>query len=258
MIPKRCIILASGASILEGMYEGLFNYLTKEVTFSINENIKFFHPTAAVFGDWCAYRDRFELFSKHPLVIGRHDMHIGRHIEGATPCPKHDSLIQIPGSGRWHGDNGLTNGLYSASLTGAFTLNLAIQLGFKQIFLLGFDCCEVNGQTHWYQNVEGAGQFKDYEGNPYTGVGINSITGRYNTSFYSKSDEHINALWKPFEQEFCKVMIYNVSLESRISVFKKIGYYAMFAILKQFPIDIVQSEVQNDIRQILTPYNKVQ
>jgi hypothetical protein len=250
---KRCIIIASGASIRSGIELGLSNYLEREVTFSINDNIKFIDSTVAMFGDWCCYRDRFDLFSKHPLTIGRFDMHIGRSIEGATPCPKHDSLILLQGSGKYHGAEGLSKGLYSSVLTGAFTLNLAIRLGFKQIFLLGFDCCEINGSTHWYDNVEGAGQFLNYEGKPTSGVGKDE-QGNYNTSFYNSSDDNLNLLWKPFQVE--DATIYNVSLESRITEFQKIGYQSMFTILNQNKIKVNQLEVQKEIRQLLQPYNK--
>jgi len=245
--------MASGASIRDGLPLGLSNYLEREVVFSLNDNIKFVDSTVAVFGDWTAYRDRYELFKEHPLVIGRFDMHIGRSIEGATPCPKHDSLILLQGSGKYHGAEGLSKGLYSAVLTGAFTLNLACRLGFKQIFLLGFDCGAIGKSTHWYDNVEGAGSFLDYEGQPYTGVGKNE-QGNYNTSFYNSSDDNFNLLWKPFQVE--DVMIYNVSLESRITEFQKIGYQSMFKILNSMYIKINQVEVQKEIRQFLQPYNK--
>ena len=253
MLPLRCIVMASGNSISDGIKLGLSNYLEHEVVFGINDNIKFIDSTVAMFGDWCAYRDRFDLFSKHPLVIGRYDMHIGRSIEGATPCPKHDSLILLKGSGIYKGDKGLSDGLYSAVLTGAFTLSLVIQLGFRQIFLLGFDNREINGKTHFYQDVPNAGQYTDYEGNPTTGVGKDEH-GNFRTSFYNHSDDSINDLWKPFEVE--EAMIYNVSLDSRIEAFPKIGYQSMFKILKENPIKINQEEVQKEIRTLLQPYNK--
>jgi len=250
----KCIIMASGASISRGIPLGLSNYLEREVVFSLNDNISFVDSTVAVFGDWECYRDRFELFSKHPLTIGRFDCHIGRTIEGALPCPKHDGLILLPGSGKYNGTEGLSKGLYSSVLTGAFTLNLACRLGFKQIFLLGFDCGATGKSTHWYDEVPGAGHFGDYEGKERTGVGINEH-GNYNTSFYNKEDVEINNLWKPFEAE--EAMIYNVSLGSRIEVFQKIGYQSMITILNQNKIKVNQEEVQKEIRQLLTPFNKL-
>jgi hypothetical protein len=246
--------MASGASIKHGVSLGLSNYLEREVVFSLNDNIKFVDSTVAVFGDFTAYRDRFNLFSKHPLVIGRHDMHIGRTIEGALPCPKHDSLILLKGSGKYYGEEGLRKGLYSSVLTGAFTLNLAIRLGFKQIFLLGFDCGATGKSTHWYDNDIGAGQFTDYEGKPTSGVGFTEI-GTYKTSVYNQDDCQLNLLWEPFTTE--SVMIYNVSLDSRITVFPKIGYNSMFTILKENPVLVNQEEVQKEIRTILQPFNQV-
>jgi hypothetical protein len=180
-------------------------------------------------------------------------MHIGRTIEGATPCPKHDSLILLKGSGKYHGAEGLEKGLYSSVLTGAFTLNLACRLGFKQIFLLGFDCGAIGNSTHWYDKIEGAGQFLDYEGQPYTGVGKDE-QGNYRTSFYNNSDGNINLLWTPFQVE--DAMIYNVSLESRISAFPKIGYQSMFTILKSNSNKVNQIEAQKEIRTLLQPYIK--
>ena len=256
MLPSRCIILASGASIRSGLQYGLSNYLEREVVFSLNDNVCFVDSTVAVFGDWTCYATRFEIFKNHPLVIGRYDTHFTNKIEGARFCPKQDGLILLQGSGKYHGAEGLSKGLYSSVLTGAFTLNLAIRLGFKKIFLLGYDCGATGKSTHWYDQVEGAGQFTDYEGKLITGVGINDA-GKFNTSFYSKEDVEINNLWKPFEEEFSNVQIYNVSLDSRIQVFQKIGYQSMLTILQQNPIKVNQEEAQKEIRQLLEPYNKL-
>jgi len=253
LLPNRAIIYASGNSISNGIKLGLSNYLEHEVVFGINDNIQFIWPTAAMFGDWTAYASRFDLYKQHPLVIGRYDTHFTHQIEGSIPCPKQDNLILLPGSGKYNGAEGLSKGLYSAVLTGAFALSLAIRLGFHQIFLLGFDNKEINGKTHFYQDVPNAGQYTDYEGNPTTGVGKDEH-GNFRTSFYNHTDNSINDLWKPFEVE--EAMIYNVSLSSRISTFFKIGYCSMFKILKENPIKINQEEVQKEIRTILQPYNK--
>jgi len=251
---NRCIILASGASILDGMANRLPVYLDKEITFSINDNIKFFNSTIAMFGDWTCYRDRFDFFKKHPLVIGRYDTHIGNKIDGALPCSKHEGLILLQTSGHYHGKESLKQGLYSGVLTGAFALNVAIQLEFKEIFLLGFDCGEIHGRTHFYQDIPNAGQYRDYEGKPCTGVGRNE-SGEYNTSFYNKDDEHLNKLWKPFEVEMNNVNIYNVSPLSRINVFPKIDYSTFFKMIDDGS-QINQEDARKEIREILQPFNK--
>jgi hypothetical protein len=255
LLPNRAIICASGNSISDGIKLGLSNYLEREIVFGINDNIKFIWPTVAMFGDWTAYASRFDLYKEHPLVIGRYDTHFTHKIEGAIPCPKQDDLILLPGSGKYNGVEGLSKGLYSAVLTGAFTLNLAIRLGFHQIFLLGFDNCVINGKTHFYQDVPSAGKYTDYEGNPTTGVGKDE-QGNYRTSFYNHSDDSINDLWKPFEVE--EAMIYNVSLDSRIELFQKISYQSMITVLNQNRTKINQEKVQKEIRNLLEPYNKLE
>jgi len=247
--------MASGNSISDGIKLGLSNYLEHEVVFGINDNIQFIWPTAAMFGDWTAYASRFDLYKEHPLVIGRYDTHFTHQIEGSRECPKHDNLILLPGSGKYNGAEGLSKGLYSAVLTGAFALSLAIRVGFHQIFLLGFDNCEINGKTHFYQDVKNAGHYQDYANTQYTGVGKDEH-GNFRTSFYNHSDDSINDLWKPFEVE--DAMIYNVSLDSRIQVFQKIGYQSMITILNQNRIKINQEEAQKEIRTILEPYNKLE
>jgi hypothetical protein len=256
MLPKNCIVLASGSSVLSGIPLGLSNYLEGSVCFSLNDNIQFVDSTVSVFGDWTCYADRFELFKNHPLVIGRFDCHIGRKIESARECPKHDGLILLQGSGKYHGAEGLSRGLYSSVLTGAFTVNLVIILGFKEIFLCGFDNREINGFTHWYQAIEGAGQFKDFEGKDTSGVGKNE-RGEYRTSFYNNEDASINALWEPFTQEK-DISIFNVSPESRINVFPKIDYPEMFKRLDINKNRVNQFEVQREIRSILEPFNKLE
>lgn len=256
MISKSVIILGSGASVLNGIKLGLSNYIENFPSFGINEAIKFFDCTAYIFGDWCAYADRFELYSEANLVIGRFDTHIGRKIEGARYCPKHKDLILLQGSGKYYGKEGLSKGLYSAVLTGAFTLNLAICLGFKNIYLLGMDNCEINGLTHFYDGIDGAGQFKDFEGKDTSGVGKNK-RGEYRTSFYNNEDASINALWEPVTQEK-DVSIFNVSPESRISVFPKIDYPEMFKRLDINKNRVNQFEVQREIRSILEPFNKLE
>jgi hypothetical protein len=244
--------MGSGSSLREGVSLGLIPLLKNEVVFSLNDNIRFFKPTVAVFGDWTAYRDRFKLFKHHPLVVGIYDTHFHWKIDGALSCPKQKDLILLKASGEWN-SNPLQDGLYSAKLTGMFSLHLAIQLGFTELYLLGFDCNAIGKSTHWYDKVEGAGQFTDYEGQPRTGVGFHE-TGEYKTSFYNNSDVLINSDWEPFKKELDKVQIYNVSPLSRINVFPKIDYSTLICAL--FPQMINQEEIQKEIRTILQPFNR--
>lgn len=249
----RCVIVGSGSSILEGVYQGLWDILQKEITFSINDNIRFFLSTVAMFGDWTCYKSRYSYFASHPLTIGKFSCEFN-HPE--FDCPTHKGLILLQSSGHYHGKDSFTKGIYSAVLTGCFTLTLAIQLGFKQIFLLGFDEREINGLTHWYQREEGAGIFLDCDGKPITGVGKDE-RGNYKTSVYNSSSKDINALWLPFVDELATTQIFNVSPLSRIMMFDKIDYETFFNMLKSESIQTSQDDIRKKIRKILNPYNKV-
>jgi hypothetical protein len=256
MLSKRCLILGSGNSLQEGIDGGLSSILNNEISFSINDNVKFFNSTSFTFCDWCAYRDRFDLYKNKELVIGRYDSHFIHDIDGALKCPKQDGLILLKSSSVWNGCEGLTKGLYSSVLTGAFTLNLAIRLGFTSIYLLGSDNCEINGKTHFYDGIKDAGVFSDYEGKRSCGVGKNA-RGEYNTSFYNKEDVELNALWKPFEAEMGRCAIFNVSPLSRITVFPKINYHTFFEYIVSHQEVVNQTEVRKEIRTILQPFNQV-
>jgi hypothetical protein len=252
---SRAIILGSGNSISEGISQGLWSVLKNEITFGINEAIKFFDCTSYTFGDWTVYRDRFELYKNKELVIGRYDAHFIHQIDGALPCPKQDGLILLKSSGKWNGDEGLSKGLYLSVLTGALTLNLAIRLGFKEIYLLGFDNCEINGKTHFYQGIENAGVYNDYEGKPTCGIGKDN-NGRFNTSVYNHSDVELNKIWTPFSCELGRCSIFNVSPLSRITVFPKIDYKEFFRTISNGS-QINQDEIRQEIRTILQPFNQV-
>jgi hypothetical protein len=252
MLPERCFIIGSGNSISSGLSHGLWDKLSKEVTFGINDSIKFFNSTSLVFGDWEYYAQRKSYLINHPLVIGRFCCQIG-HPE--FECPKYNDLILLQGSNKYHGKESFQKGIYSGILTGGFTLTLAIQLGFTEIFILGFDCTEINGKTHWYQDIPKAGEYKGWDSKPRTGVGKDE-QGRFKTGVYNNSLESIHQLWEPFKQELNNIKIWNVSPGSLINTFSKMDYQGMFAYLKNHKTNINQIEVQKEIRKILQPYNK--
>jgi hypothetical protein len=251
---NRCFIIGSGNSLSEGISDGLWDILSTEITFGINEIVRFFDSTVAVVGDWTAYRDRYEYFSKHPLVISRWQRNIGFIENGKLLCPKQTDLILLSSSGKFHSENALKKGLYTGVLTGAFTLNLAIVLGFKEIFLLGFDNREINGKTHFYQGLNDYGIFRDAENQLRTGVGKDSVNN-YKTSVYNHTDKELNKIWEPFSNSSHK--IFNVSPLSRITIFTKIDYNYIFNYIKTYPIEINQDIERQEIRRFLDPYNVV-
>lgn len=80
-------------------------------------------------------------------------------------------------------------------LAGIFALSLAISRGYKNIYLLGYDYCQINNQLNWYKNTN-----------------TNDI--------YTKYDA--NKQFLTFVRE--DVKIYNVSPQSRIDCFEKLTY----------------------------------
>jgi len=249
---NRAIIIGSGNSISEGIEKGLWSILKNEVTFSINDNIQFFNPTVAMFGDWTCYKSRREFFSKHPLTIGRYSCQFN-HPE--FDCHSHEGLILLKSSNMYTGSEVFTKGFYSPILTGCFALSVAIALQFQEIFLLGFDECEINGKTHFYQDIMGAGIFQNCEGTDTSGVGKYE-NGLYKTSIYNKSDKEINLLWEPFK-EVKNIQIYNISSKSRITVFDKMKMDDFLDYLEEHPTFIQQDIIQGVIREVLQPFNRI-
>ena len=162
----------------------------------------------------------------------------------------HGNTLLLPHSGKYFGKESFKKGFYSRHLIGLFALSIAINLGFKEIYLLGYDCCEINGQTHFYQGVadlnahtdlyiKGQLKHKRFE---FFGVGKDP-KGKYKTSTYNKPDL-INKKWfKPFMIEK-DVKIFNVSPDSVLTLFPKLTYEEFY---KKIDTNIIQSEVRKDV-----------
>jgi len=222
MITDSCVILGSGNSLQAGIALGLWKSLDNQVTIVINDLFQVYEGTCIVFGDWTFYRDRFDLLKTKPLIIGRSDgAFVRKDKKGQPLCPKADNTFLIKSSSKYHGINSIKEGCYTGILTGIFTISLAIGLGFKIIYLLGMDNCEVNNKTHVYQDSN-LKPLTDEEGKVRTGIGKNK-ENLYKSGIYNKTDEQLNRFWLPFlEQKDVKIL--NVSPESRINIFKKLTY----------------------------------
>jgi hypothetical protein len=168
----------------------------------------------------------------------------------------HPNTILLPNSGIYHGKKSLKEGVYTKQLIGIWALTLAIALGFKEIYLLGYDCKEINGQTHFYQGVIDLnkttpiyvkGKLKDNRLH-FRGVGKNP-QGNYKTSTYNNENKHLNKKWfAPFKQEN-NIKIYNVSPDSSIDVFPKISYDEFYSKVKNN--GIFQDQARANIRRII-------
>lgn len=242
ILSDTCIILGAGNSIQTGINLNLFNYLKDQVVFSLNDMFQLYKGTAIIVNDWTFYRDRFEKLKGQSLIIARSDAKYG-----TEECPILDNTILIPSDAKYYGKTSIENGCYTGVLAGLYTLSLVIGLGFKNIYLLGMDCCETNGKTHVYQGNHNIGILKDEAKIFRTGIGKNSLN-RYNTRVFDKSDEELNKLWVPFLQEQ-DINIYNVSKVSRIDIFKKINYKTFFTHLTH--VRFTQNRLQQNIINII-------
>ena len=160
MLPNRCLIVASGNSLSEGL-ESLKPFLEKEVSFIINFNHHYMKGTVNTFCDDEYYVQEKPFLDNVGLVIGKNNIKFGKTL------PVGDNLILLEAAGRYFGSKSWEKGFYSGALTGLFTLTLAIALGFKEIFLLGYDFSAIGGKTHFYQgNSEGIGIVKKPDEEP--------------------------------------------------------------------------------------------
>lgn len=135
-------------------------------------------------------------------------------------------------------------GICPSHLSSMFALSLSIALGFKKIFLLGNDGCEVQGKTHFYQGLLSE---KDIE-TKFKGVGMRK-TGGYRTSTFSSPDrlnEEENRFggFKNWKSEGLE--IYNVSLDSVITLFPKVSYEQFYEMLGTQVInqDSIRAEIK--------------
>lgn len=251
---NRCIIIGSGSSIRQGDWKTpskdleLWNKLKMEYTIGINSCYKYFEPTFICFGDHQFYINNFQELKDQPLIIGKFMPEIAMK----QYQNKHNYYIApntylLKYNSNYKGKNSWTEGFYSASLTGLFSLTLAIAMDFKEIFLLGFDYGETDGRTHFYQDEVDLTQ-KDITNKKallYRGVGkTRTEKGKevYNTSNYNRD---ASGDFKVYKNE--KVNIYNVSVNSKINEFPKISYDEFYKILEENPGNIIQSTEREKI-----------
>ena len=132
-----------------------------------------------------------------------------------------------------------------------FSLTLGIALGFKEIYLLGNDFCEINGKTHFYEKDKLENQIigiiKEKGEQTRCGIGKDA-RGNYRTGVYNNTPENYFGVYK-VEKE---VKIFNVSPESKIKTFPQISYEEFYSKLKEENIEIDQELGRLQIRQIIT------
>lgn len=249
-------------------------------------------PTFTTFVDWQFYRDNLDELKDLNLIIGKYDPCITHcpisrgqpkidiQLPNSILLPKHgtffgkDSLKvkyrrcrqtqcrheytrdwkinrpeQCP---KCLSNQVLKYGVYTGHLSGLFALTLAVAMGFKEIYLLGFDCCSYKGKTHFYQDKIDL-EKKNVDGTKiFHGIGIMEHTNgskQYKTSTYN-SIENLNKMWyKPYEQCLNEINIINVSMASKINVFPKLDYPQFLNRIGKG--DVNQNEARKQIRDII-------
>ena len=197
--PKQLFIIGGGSSIKQALPQ-LWDKLKNKFVIGVNYSYHHFpNPTFQVWLDKKCYELNKEAYDKLPLLITK-------------PKPNLPSnTIQLKTNTGYHRD--VRKGVYKGSLSGIYTLSLAIYLlDVGEIFLLGYDFCGMGkdkkgrAKTHYYEDIEHRGRGK-----------INY----YGTQGRGKKDFDVYKKEK-------KIKIYNVSLNSKIPTFEKIDYNTFF------------------------------
>lgn len=266
---KPIIILGAGASIPFlnsqhyrtgcGLPLKLEEIIRYNYSIGLNHFFQFGCKTTFVsFVDSGFYEDNYNEISKLPLVLGQRSPVLQRHNHDIA----HPNTILLKKSNAYKGLESFTEGIYTVHLVGIWALTVAITLGFKEIYLLGYDCCVVNGQTHFYQGVVDLKRKTDLcvrnkkvgERLFYRGIGKKQTKKgeRFRTSTYNRPENLNNQWFEPFK-DLKDIKIYNVSPESKIELFEKIDYDSFYSKVTNNHVD--QNEARSDIKRII--YNQL-
>lgn len=279
MSNKRCIIIGSGASVRQNLWNTsienlpIWKAIKDEVTIGLNFSYKWFTSTIQMFADYHFYMAEREKLDKLSLVIGKQDPHIGvKKVNGKFLCEPGKNLYLLPPNKKkminnkkisYWGKDSWKNGFYDGTLVGIMALTFAIACGFDEIFLLGFDCNATDKKTHFYEGdkektgyisikfpeVHNPNQIRRIE---KSGVGIkwneNKKIYEYNTSVYN---QNMNEWFKVYIPELERIQIWNVSPNSAITIFPKMTYDAFYQYIKNNPYLISQETMREEIKHLL-------
>ena len=262
MIPKRIIIVASGYSIRENLWNvsidklPIWNAIKDEFKLACNWSYKWADADIMTYSDYQMYETKRENLKNLPIIVGATDGHYFRKetkpIENNTylfPACKGIKHSKYGTVGGYWDKEGWSKGLYTRQLVGIQAISLAILLGCTELFLLGYDaCCDEQGRTHFYQDDKQTGIYK-WNNHEHNGMGKDE-RGNYRSGNYNKIEELNNFWFKPFEKELQNgIQIYNVSLDSKIDTFPKISYKEFYKRLKDNLIGVNHEELQKEIKK---------
>jgi len=252
---NRCIIIGSGASLRQNMWNisakdlPIWKLIKDEYTIGINWSKNYFDSTLLLYTDYQFWQQEKESLKKLPLVVSSQDGFYGRELKKDwKKLFKYENIYLLPSNRKYQGLNSWKEGFYTRKLSGIYAITLAICLGFKEIYLLGMDCGAIDGKTHFYQDDPTVG-IKTVNVIKQTGVGFDS-KGRYKTSLYD--NKNLNENFECFKD--LPVKIYNVSPESKITVFPKFDYKDFEILIKTDPFKINQQEKREEFISLHKEY----
>ena len=169
---NRAIILGSGASVRQNQWDididklSIWNVLKDEFTIGCNWSYKWFNSTVLMYSDYQFYFTQQKNLKHVPLILGKKDgaylrkdgIRIDNNVILLDECKHTKRLKYNTREAGMHptywGKDAWTKGFYSSQLVGMKALNLAIALNCEEIYLLGFDACDINGHTHFYDDTD--------------------------------------------------------------------------------------------------------
>jgi hypothetical protein len=110
---------------------------------------------------------------------------------------------------------------------------------------LGFDATSINGHTHFYDDTNVGTHV--YKNHTYCGIGKHE-NGKYKTGNYNKIDELNNVFMGHLKNLPKGIKVYNVSPESKITIFPKMNYKQLFSYIEHYPIVCNQDEIREEIK----------
>lgn len=187
-VHKPVFIVAGGPSLLNQD----LSLLSSHFTIAINNSYTLLPKASIVYftdNDWWDVH-------KEPLLL-----HPGIKIKGSLPTHpiKHPKVVEyslVQAEGIVTTKHQLAHGFNSSYAA----INLAVQLGFKEIYLLGVDMQWIDGRSHWHQDHHRVD----------------------NESVYSQMMDTFSSMVEPLER--LGVRVINLSPQSRLEVFPKMTY----------------------------------
>lgn len=239
------IILGSGASVkYQSTWCELLPMLMDRAVFGLNNASIYYKPTIHLGTDWFWYKNNkafADELAKWSIVFGKQsNMFFHNKIELSKDIYWIKCKKELT-------NNPFQSGFVGYVLSGSFAIHIAHALGFRTVFLLGFDGNATNGETHWYNDLT-----KEYD-NPEVikekmcGIGLKE-DGKYKTDIYNdqtKLNENFAVL-----SQLADIKIYNVNPQSAINIFEKIDYSKFYSMIEATqPVN--QIEVISELRSII-------